>query len=83
MDEPEPDESPRTNRYCMDTNATADCIPGSLASPNTTNLADGIYYYRVRTCTAAGRCGPISEFIIKIDTTPPTAASLSIVPGTT
>lgn len=57
------------------------CVPSDTAQPSTSNLSDGTYYYRARTCTQAGRCGPVSVFIIKIDTTAPTASDLSVVPG--
>jgi len=66
--------SERTNRFCMD--STNSCTPSSLTAPSTSSLADGIYYYRARTCTQAGNCGAISTFIIKIDTTRPTTSDI-------
>ena len=71
--------SSRYNQYCTD--LSAGCTPSVTTPPSTTNLSDGIYYYRARTCTQAGRCGPIAEFIIKVDTTAPVASDLSVVPG--
>ncbi len=71
--------SPRFNQYCMD--GVNSCVPNDTTQPSTSNLSDGTYYYRARTCTQAGRCGPVSVFIIKIDTTAPTASDLSVVPG--
>lgn len=41
--------SPRYFKYCMDSANT--CVPNSTTKPNTSNLADGMYYYKTRTCT--------------------------------
>jgi len=71
--------SSRFNRYCMDGINT--CTPNATTSPNTSNLSDGTYYYRVRTCTQARRCGPVSIFTLRIDTTDPVASDISVVPG--
>ena len=61
--------------------STNTCTPGSTTQPSTSNLSYGTYYYRARTCTQAGRCGPIAEVIIKIDSTDPVASDISVVPG--
>jgi len=70
--------SPRFNRYCMVKDPITDCTPNALTGPNTSSLTEGIYYYRVRTCTQSGNCGAVSTFIIKIDTTPPSLSDIGV-----
>lgn len=74
-------------------NQTPDFIPGKAVSTldNFLNISidkDGIYYFRLQVEDTDGRLGPVSQFKILIDSTPPVpavikASSLSVKTGET
>jgi len=81
--------SPRYNEYCIDYIAPTSAMPTpdvwSPCIPNIdmpgpvalSSLSDGVYWFRVHTCTQVPNCGAVENFRIKIDTTAPTLADVS------
>ena len=75
--------SPHLNYYCIKKD-TADCDPNTIgSSKNYNNLADGVWYFRAKTCDTGG-CSPISTYPVYIDTTAPVIGNISFSspPGT-
>ena len=71
--------------YILDQNPSGE--PDEISEGTNTrvvydNLPDGVYYFHIKSLRAQGGWGGITDYVARVDNTPPAAFKLEISPGT-